>query len=368
MALAPMDGVTDGSTRAVMSALFGGRSGISICVSEFVRVTRQPVPEHVFLRHCPELETGGHTAEGIPVFVQLLGGDPLWMARAATVAAQMGAPGIDLNFGCPAKTVNNSDGGATLLRDPCRVEAVTRAVRDAVPAHIPVTPKIRVGWADADRIVDIAKAAEQGGGSWLTIHGRTRRQGYAPPVDYGAIGRARAAVDMPVVANGDLFDVEALIACAEASGCRGFMIGRGAMGRPELFAQIRGWRDGPGEGDEIRPGTRDGATGRGPLSAVEMGGLLQRYVARMVADGAAEGPALGRLKQWLRMGGLSRGVAGPAASGPTPDTGFDLGAWFDAIKRERSLRAACVLLERLSGASPGPSPERASGPVSPLQG
>jgi tRNA-dihydrouridine synthase C len=336
LALAPMDGVTDGSYREVLTAMFGGVSGISMCVSEFVRVTHQVITPAVLLRHCPELghqlacapelagvpELGhqlarapelarglarrGHTRAGVPVFVQLLGGEPHWMAEAAKVAAGLGAPGIDLNFGCPAKTVNNSDGGATLLKDPCRVEAVTAAVRKAVDATIPVTAKVRIGWADAEPMVDVAKAAEQGGASWLTVHGRTRKQLYAPPVDWHAIGRARAAVRMPVVANGDLNDVDALQRCAEISGCSAFMIGRGAMARPDLFAAARGWR-------------------RAPLERDEMRALLLRYVAQMLADGVSEHAVLGRLKQWLRMGASQR---------------EDLSQWFAVIKRLPSLTQA----------------------------
>ena len=306
LALAPMDGVTDGSYRAVITDLFGGRSGVSLCVSEFVRVTRQRVPPAVMLRHCPELATGGRTRAGVPVFVQLLGGDPKWMAQAAAVACELGAPGIDLNFGCPAKTVNNSDGGATLLKQPARVEAVTRAVRAVVPAAVPVTVKVRIGWEDAEPMVAIAQAAEQGGASWLTVHGRTRRQLYRPPVDWRAIGRARAAVSMPVVANGDLFDLASLHGCAELSGCTAFMIGRGAMGRPELFAQARGSR-------------------RHALTRLELVELLHRYVARLQSDGANERATLGRLKQWLRMGAMLRG---------------DLRGDFEVIKRLQSLAAA----------------------------
>lgn len=311
LALAPMDGVTDGSYRETLTALFGGRSGISVCVSEFVRVLRQPVTSAVFLRHCPELARGGRTAAGVPVFVQLLGGEPRWMAEAAARAAELGAPGIDLNFGCPAKTVNNSDGGATLLKQPCRVESVTRAVRELVPAEIPVTAKVRVGWDDASPIVDIARAAEAGGASWLTIHGRTRAQLYKPPVDWAAIGRARAAVSIPVVANGDLFDLDALRACNEISGCEAFMIGRGAMGRPELFAQARGWRS-------------------DALASEEMVALLLRYIDQLLADGAGDRSALNRLKQWLRMGAMLRA---------------DLGRWFEAIKRLQTLAEALALLD-----------------------
>jgi tRNA-dihydrouridine synthase C len=306
LVLAPMDGVTDGSYREVLTAMFGGASGISMCVSEFVRVTHQIITPAVLLRHCPELAQGGHTRAGVPVFVQLLGGEPRWMAEAATVAAKLGAPGIDLNFGCPAKTVNNSDGGATLLKDPCRVEAVTAAVRKAVGDVIPVTAKVRIGWADAEPMADIAMAAEQGGASWLTVHGRTRKQLYAPPVDWHAIGRARAAVRMPVVANGDLIDVAALQRCAEVSGCSAFMIGRGAMARPDLFAAVRGWRRTPLERDEMRE-------------------LLLLYVAQMLVDGASEHAVLGRLKQWLRMGASRR---------------EDLSEWFEVIKRLPSLREA----------------------------
>lgn len=312
LALAPMDGVTDGSYREVLTSLFGGRSGISLCVSEFVRVLRQPVPADVLLRHCPELKTGGRTAAGVPVFVQLLGGDPHWVADAAARAADLGALGIDLNFGCPAKVVNKSDGGAILLKQPCRVEEVTRAVRAVVPAEIPVTVKVRVGWEDASPMVDIAKAAEAGGASWLTIHGRTRAQLYKPPVDWQAIGRAREAVGIPVVANGDLFDVGALRACHEVSGCEAFMIGRGAMGRPEIFAQARGWRS---EG-----------LGRG-----EMIGLLRRYVEQLLGDGVGDRGALNRLKQWLRMGAMLRG---------------DILGWFEAIKRLQTLAEALAVLER----------------------
>jgi tRNA-dihydrouridine synthase C len=326
-----MDGVTDGSYREVLTALFGGRSGISVCVSEFVRVLRQPVTKEVLLRHCPELAHGGRTRAGVPVFVQLLGGEPHWMAVAAARAAELGALGIDLNFGCPAKTVNNSDGGATLLKQPCRVEHVTRAVREAVPASVTVTAKVRVGWDDASPIVDIAKAAEAGGASWLTIHGRTRTQLYKPPVDWAAIGRARAAVGIAVVANGDLFDVDALRACREISGCEAFMIGRGAMGRPEIFAEARGWRS-------------------GPLASAAMIELLQRYAAQLLADGATEHNTLGRLKQWLRMGALLRA---------------DMTGWFERIKRLQTLGEALGLFGDASMIDSDPSCDSPACPVAP---
>lgn len=327
LALAPMDGVTDAVYRDLMTSLFGGRSGISLCTSEFVRVTRQRVPEHVFVRHCPELRRAGETRAGVPVFVQLLGGDPGWMAEAARQAVELGAPGIDLNFGCPAKTVNASDGGATLLKQPARVASVTAAVRAAVPTEIPVSVKVRVGWDSADAVAEIARAAEDGGGAWLTIHARTRTQGYRPPVDWGAIGRARAAVGIPVVANGDLFDRESLAACARQSGCDAFMIGRGAMGAPDAFARIRGWRD-------------------RPLTGPQLQALLLDYQDRMLAAGTDPARALNRTKQWLRMGASFRA---------------ELAALFEAIKRMQTLDQARARL--LSPRSPRPlAPAHTPGP------
>ena len=282
LALAPMDGVTDWVYRDLLTGLHDGDSGISMCVSEFVRVTHAAVVPKVILEHCPEVATGGKTAAGVPVFVQLLGGQPEPMAGSAARCAEMGAPGIDINFGCPAKTVNRSDGGATLLQYPQRLEAITAAVRNAVPETIPVTVKIRLGWENAGHIEDIVRAVEQGGATWLTIHGRTRMQGYRPPVDWSSIGRAREAVGIPVVANGDLNTVADVEACAGLSGCTAFMIGRGSMGRPRLFRQLRGHRE-------------------PELDAVWLCERLREYAHSILTSGGAEGVALGRCKQWLRL-------------------------------------------------------------------
>ncbi len=316
LALAPMDGVTDHVHRDLLSSMFGGRSGLSICVCEFVRVTNQVVPDHVFLRHCPELARGGVTRAGVPVFVQLLGGRPEAMAAAALRAAELGAPGIDLNFGCPAKRVNGHDGGAALLKAPERVARVTEAVRARVPAEIPVTVKVRVGWEDAMPMVDIARAAEAGGAAWLTVHARTRAQLYKPPVDWPALGRAREAISIPVVANGDLFEVEDLAACAAQSGCSAFMIGRGAMGHPEIFARARSQ-----------------AKALAPSERIE---LLLDYAARLLAAGASERAALGRLKQWLRLGAPLR---------------TDLALHFDAVKRMSTLEEAAQRLRSCAAAA-----------------
>jgi tRNA-dihydrouridine synthase C len=281
LALAPMDGITCSVYREVITA--DGGAGISLCVSEFVRVTANVVPHAVLRRDVPELASGGRTASGVPVAVQLLGGKPEPMAQTAARVVEMGAPAVDINFGCPAKTVNNHDGGASLLKTPCRIEAVVAAVRAAVPEHVPVSAKIRLGWSDSDGVEDLARAAEQGGASWLTIHARTRAQQYAPPVDWIAIGRARRAVSMPVVANGDLCTIADIAKCREQSGCTAFMIGRAAMGDPRLFQRLRGV---------------DAPAFDGPW----MRALLHRYAASLLASGTTDAKALGRIKQWLRFG------------------------------------------------------------------
>jgi tRNA-dihydrouridine synthase C len=307
LALAPMDGVTDWAYRELITEL----SGVSLCASEFVRVTDRPVPAKVLRRHCPELDRGGRTWAGVPVFVQLLGGDPMPLARSAALAVELGAPGVDLNFGCPAKTVNRHDGGASLLRAPARIEAITRAVRDVVPGELPVSVKLRTGWADSADAPVVARAAEAGGASWLTMHGRTRTDQYGPPADWRAIGRARAAVSIPMVANGDLNDVAAVRRCAEQSGAAGFMLGRGSMGRPNLFRALRG----------LEPDR--------PLSGGRLALLLTTYCQRMLAAGIAERSALNRLKQWLCYGARAE----PALATP-----------FERIKRVADLAEALARL------------------------
>src|SRR5688572_12807473 len=130
--LAPMEGVTDVTMRALLSEL----GGFSYCVAEFLRVSHSVPGPKVFRRHVPELVHGGRTASGLPVQVQLLGGDADTLAQAALVAVAAGAGAVDLNFGCPARTVNRHDGGATLLKHPERIRAIVATVRAAVPAHL----------------------------------------------------------------------------------------------------------------------------------------------------------------------------------------------------------------------------------------
>ncbi len=232
--LAPMEGVTD----AAMRALQGETGAFSFAVTEFLRVSQTVLPRSVIERHVPELRDGCHTPTGLPVQVQLLGGDSGLLAESAAIACEMGAKAIDLNFGCPARTVNRHDGGATLLKYPTRIREIVSAVRASVPKHIPVSAKMRLGWDSTDPIEENAAMAAEGGTAWLTIHGRTRVAGYAPPIYWAPIGRVRERLGIPVVANGDIWTVEGFRRCREETGCCHFMLGRGALADPRLPGRV----------------------------------------------------------------------------------------------------------------------------------
>lgn len=278
LALAPMEGVTDDVTRELYASL----GAVDYVVTEFVRVTDAPLSRRCLLREVPELTQNARVA-GVPVHVQLLGGDPARVAESAVTAHALGAQWIDLNFGCPAPTVNRHDGGATLLKDPSRVFAVTNAVRRALPERASLSAKVRLGWDSPDSITEIARAVEEARAAMLTVHGRTRTQGYAPPADWTRIGRARESVGIPVVANGDLVSRESVERCQRESGCTRFMLGRGALAVPELFRRLR---------DASEP----------EWSAARRLSLVERYIQACLDRGSGrERLALARAKQWLRM-------------------------------------------------------------------
>ncbi len=233
--LAPMEGVLDHSLRDILTRI----PGVDICVTEFIRVTDQLLPESVFRRLAPELGQGSCTPSGIPVLVQLLGNDPAAMGENAVRAAEMGAPGIDLNFGCPAKTVNKSRGGAILLKDPEEVHEITAGVRRALMPEVPLSAKMRLGFQDKSLAIENAQAIEAAGAMQLTVHARTKVEGYKPPAHWEWIARIRESISIPVVANGDIWTVDDYHRCREVSGCDDVMIGRGLIANPFLAQAIR---------------------------------------------------------------------------------------------------------------------------------
>lgn len=273
--LAPMEGLLDYPLRDVLTRV----GGVERCVSEFIRVTDRLLPARVFKRVVPELLNGSRTAAGVPVRPQLLGSDPAVMADNAARLAELGAEGVDLNFGCPAPTVNRHRGGAVLLDEPELVHAIVAAVRRAVPAGVPVSAKMRLGHRDEDRMLDNALAIQSAGASELVVHGRTKVHGYRPPAYWDRIATIRQALQIPVVANGEVWNVDDALRCAAESGCTALMLGRGMVADPGLALAI---------------------AGHGPLPWATLQDLMRRYWTLVEARVEPRHRA-GRLKQWLNL-------------------------------------------------------------------
>ncbi|TNH20267.1 tRNA-dihydrouridine synthase family protein [Halomonas sp. BL6] len=234
-----MEGVIDALTRDLLTR----QAGFDWSVTEFVRVVDTRLPPRVFYKHCPELQQRPvATPSGVPVHLQLLGADPQALAENARQALALGAISIDLNFGCPAKLVNRHDGGASLLRQPERVYRAVKAVAEALDGEIPVTAKIRLGFANRRLAVACAQATESGGAARLVVHGRTRDEGYRPPAHWEWIGKVRRHVSIPVVANGDIWTLEDYWKARTLSGCCDVMLGRSALADPWLAPRIRHWQ------------------------------------------------------------------------------------------------------------------------------
>ena len=233
--LAPMEGVTDWVMRDTLTNL----GGIDQCVTEFLRVTDLLYPDSVFYKNCPELKTNSKTRSGTPVFIQLLGGKPEPLAWNAQKAVELGALGLDLNFGCPAKTVNRHDGGASLLKCTDRIFEIVNTVRKNVPQNIPVTVKIRLGYDDPSQCLDNAVAIAEAGAEWLTVHCRTKTDGYKPPAYWDWIARIKEKTKIKIIANGEIWTVEDFKKCKTETGCDDFMIGRGALRNPYVFSDIK---------------------------------------------------------------------------------------------------------------------------------
>lgn len=278
-----MEGLADVVLRDVLTRA----GGFDLAVTEFVRVSGSLLPPRTFLRICPELARGSRTSGGTPVIVQLLGSDPPCMAENAAQLAALGPAGVDLNFGCPAPTVNRHGGGAVLLEDPALLGRIAAAVRGAMPPAIPLTAKMRLGLRDTARALDCAQALAAAGIVALIVHARTRDQGYAPPAHWDWLARIRQAVDVPVVANGEVWSVADHARCRSVSGCADVMIGRGAVADPLLASRIRAALDG-------RPWLREAAD---EWQAV---GVLVAEFWRQVKLRISARQAPGRLKLWLR--------------------------------------------------------------------
>ncbi|HAU5564224.1 tRNA dihydrouridine(16) synthase DusC [Pantoea sp. SM3] len=234
--LAPMEGVLDSLVRELLS----GVNDYDLCVTEFLRVVDQLLPVKSFYRLCPELHNSSRTASGTRVRMQLLGQYPEWLAENAARAVELGSWGVDLNCGCPSKLVNGSGGGATLLKDPELIYRGAKAMREAVPDHLPVTVKVRLGWDSGERRFEIADAVQQAGASELVVHGRTKEEGYrAESINWQAIGEIRQRLSIPVIANGEIWSWQDAQDCLRVTGCDAVMLGRGALNIPNLGRVVK---------------------------------------------------------------------------------------------------------------------------------
>lgn len=293
--LAPMEGLLDFVLRDILTRV----GGIDRCVSEFIRITDQLLPERVFTRIVPELLNGGRTPVGVPVRAQLLGSDPVCLAENAARLAGLGPAGIDLNFGCPAKVVNRHGGGAALLDEPETIYAIVAAVRRAVPSDMPVSAKMRLGFNDDALAVDCALAIAGGGADELVVHARTRAQAYRPPAYWERIADIRAAVRIPVVANGDIWTLDDARRCREASGSDMLMLGRGIVTDPGLGLAIKAsFRDGTAGRVFSGVDMAAGAASTAGITWPELLPLLAEFW-RIVCGRLEVRARAGRFKQWL---------------------------------------------------------------------
>jgi len=292
--LAPMEGLVDAPIRETLTRV----GGIDRCVTEFIRVTHGMLPPRIFYKYAPELHKQALTDAGIPVAVQLLGSNPEMMGLHGAKAAELGAGQVDINFGCPAKTVNKHKGGCVLMREPELMHEIAAAVRKATPADVPVTAKMRLGYEDRSMGVACAQALQAAGASEIVIHARSKVDGYKPPAYWEEIARVREAVNTHVIANGDIWTVADYWRCRDVSGCEDVMIGRGLIARPDLAARIKASQ----LGEDY------------PLMTWPQVVVLVREYAGALQTRLEDRFVTGRIKQWLNY--LRQGFAEAEALWP----------------------------------------------------
>lgn len=225
--LAPMEGIGDRAFRKAMA--FAG--GFDEAVRDFIRV---PLNAHV-----PSLASVYEADElaPLPIAAQIMGSDPELMAQMAQALATRGAPRVDINCGCPSNTVTGRNAGSSLLKDPNLLLQVVKPVVQAV--NIPVTVKMRSGFLDISLFTENILAAQESGVRFITLHPRTKVEGYMPPARIELIARAKSLLRIPLVGNGDILTVSDAVKMLEITNCDGLMIGRGSIMNPFIFQQIR---------------------------------------------------------------------------------------------------------------------------------
>lgn len=225
--LAPMEGVGDRCFRRAMAFI----GGFDEAVRDFLRV-----PANAHVKSLAKVYEASELCP-IPLAAQIMGSDPDLMADMARELASMGAPRIDVNCGCPSNTVTGRGAGSSLLKDPSILNEVLKTVVQAV--SIPVTVKMRSGYEDISLFSENVLAAEESGVQYITLHPRTKVDGYGPPARWDLIAHAKSLLKIPLVGNGDILNVEDALNMLRETGCDGLMIGRGSIMNPFIFHQIR---------------------------------------------------------------------------------------------------------------------------------
>ena len=313
-ALAPMAGVADRAFRRICVEY-----GAAYVVGEMVSSKGLNFGDR---KSAELLELG---EEERPAAVQLFGDDPEQMARAARLAMAVQPDAIDINMGCPAPKIAGNHCGSALMREPELCRRIVRAVVEAV--EVPVTAKIRKGYGrDEVNAVEVAQACAAGGAAAITVHGRTREQMYAPPVDWEIIRRVKEAVDIPVIGNGDVTSAAQAAALYEQTGCDLVMVGRGALGAPWLFAQINAY-------------LQEGRVLPDPPVAKRMAVLLRQISLAVEYKGERVAMREARKHAAWYMRGL-RGAAGLRARAGTLETFDDLRRLCEAVMQENARQEA----------------------------
>lgn len=234
-----------GSVKVNSRVLQSPLSGVTDMV--FRRLVRRYAPESMMYTEMVHA-SGLHHVKEIPkimeidpderpISIQLFDGRPHFLAEAALKAQAEGADTIDINMGCPVNKITRKGGGSSLLRQPEVAEAIVREVTNAV--DVPVTIKTRIGWDDEEiTILDFAKRMQDAGAKMITVHGRTRAQGYTGSARWEWIAKVKEVLEIPVIANGDIFSLEAAVRCLEETGADGVMCSRGTLGYPFLVGEI----------------------------------------------------------------------------------------------------------------------------------
>ena len=225
--LAPMEGVGDQCFRKAMAFI----GGFDEAVRDFIRVPRNAHIESLARVYEPD------ELAPIPLAAQIMGSEPELMAHMAQELVNRGAKRIDVNCGCPSNTVTGRGAGSSLLKDPKFLLEVVSAVVKAVA--VPVTVKMRSGYDDISLFDDNMLAAQSSGVRYITLHPRTKVEGYAPPARWELIARAKSLLEIPIVGNGDILNVDDALAILQVTGCDALMIGRGSIINPFIFHQIR---------------------------------------------------------------------------------------------------------------------------------